>query len=440
MSSRTVSGLLACLGALTTSIAAFAQPAALPLKFQFGSNQAAPGFTLVRPDRIYSEATGHGFEPGASLQALPPRTGVANGQSAITSDGPFAFSVAVPEGNYRVTVTLGHPTEPSTATVKAERRRLMLEKVETGPGEFTTHSFLVNVRTPAISSGGQVNLNGRERDPATGAIVSQSWDEKLTVGFSNAQPSVASIEIERADDVVTLFLTGDSTVTDQARGGSWGQMAPRWFGPGVVVANHAESGETLRGFLRHRRWDKILDSIKAGDYVLIEFGTNDSKDSGPQNLYAGQDFSETHAPAATIYREMLLRFVTDVRAMGGIPIIASPSARRDETRNPSSLSEYAAAAMDTAARLAVPAINLHGMGLQMNAGLGDQAGLQFADRTHHSEYGAYLQAKAVVSGIKQMDLPLAQLVVDDFGVFDPRNPRPRPDEFSLPNDVRAGRP
>jgi len=36
----------------------------------------------------------------------------------------------------------------------------------------------------------------------------------------------------------------------------------------------------------HRRWDKVLDSLKSGDYVLIEFGTNDSKNSGPQNMYA----------------------------------------------------------------------------------------------------------------------------------------------------------
>ncbi len=64
----------------------------------------------------------------------------------MTSDKPFLFSVKVPEGNYDVTVTLGDPEGESVTTVKAESRRLMLEKVETAKGDYATRTFVVNVR------------------------------------------------------------------------------------------------------------------------------------------------------------------------------------------------------------------------------------------------------------------------------------------------------
>jgi lysophospholipase L1-like esterase len=419
-----------------------AQPDPAPatsFKFQFGTEKAAPGYTLVAPTLQYSKETGYGFEPGASLTAVSQNNTNPLHTGAVTSANPFSFSVAVPEGNYRVTVTVGDPGKESVATVKAERRRLMLERVQTAAGQFATRSFLVNVRTPKISTGGQVDLNDREQDKTTGAINTLSWDDKLTIGFSNTHPVLAALEIEKVNDVITLFILGDSTVTDQGGGGSWGQMAPRWFGPGVVVANHAESGETLKGFLMHRRWDKVLDSLKPGDYVLIEFGTNDSKNSGPQNMYAGQDFSVTYAEPNTTYRELLRRFVADVRAKGGRPLIAAPSARRGETGNPSTLGEWAAAAMTTAKEVGVPGIDLNTLGMQLNTALGADADRQFADRTHHSEYGAYLQAKCIVFGIKRANLPLAKFIVDDFGNFDPTHPEPTPAQFALPADVNPGR-
>src|SRR5271157_1459134 len=77
---------------------------------------------------------------------------------------PFYFSVPVPaEGNYRVTVKLGDHKEATVTTVKAELRRLMLERVRTAPGQFVTRSFLVNVRRPQIAGGGEVRLKPREK-------------------------------------------------------------------------------------------------------------------------------------------------------------------------------------------------------------------------------------------------------------------------------------
>ena len=74
------------------------------------------------------------------------------GKGFVTSDKPFYFSAAVPEGNYRVTVELGDPEGESTTTIKAELRRLMVEKVHTARGQFEMVTFIVNVRTPQLTS------------------------------------------------------------------------------------------------------------------------------------------------------------------------------------------------------------------------------------------------------------------------------------------------
>jgi len=194
-----------------------------------------------------------------------------------TSDKPFYFSVALPEGNYNVTVTFGDAKNETATTVKAELRRLMLEKVETAPARFVSRTFTVNIRTPQIVTGGEVKLKDREK-----ATEMWAWDEKLTLEFNNTRPAVNAIEITRAATLPTLYLLGDSTICDQPLEpyNSWGQMLTRFFKPGLAVSNQAESGESLRSSLGARRLDKVLSTMKAGDYLFIQYGHNDEKEKG----------------------------------------------------------------------------------------------------------------------------------------------------------------
>ncbi len=105
---------------------AFAGPATL--KFDFGPGPVGEGMMRVLPEMMYSDSAGFGFEPGASMQVVnrggDPVTG-----DFCTAGAPFFFSVAVPqEGDYRATVTLGDREGESVTTIKAELRRLMVEK------------------------------------------------------------------------------------------------------------------------------------------------------------------------------------------------------------------------------------------------------------------------------------------------------------------------
>jgi len=144
----------------------------------------------------------------------------------VTSDKPFFFSVAVPEGNFRVTATFGEKSGATTNYVKAEARRLMLENVRTAKGEFATRSFNVNTRTVEYP-GGKVHLK-QPREVTTEAVL---WDDKLTLEFSGPRVVLRSLEIAPVTNVTTVYIAGDSTVCDQTdpEYGGWGQQLPPYL-------------------------------------------------------------------------------------------------------------------------------------------------------------------------------------------------------------------
>ena len=218
------------------------------------------------------------------------------------SDRPFYYSVAVPDGNYKVTVTLGARRRAARTVVRAESRRLFVEEVATKKGKYATRTFIVNKRSPRIDDRTVVKIKEREKDYL-------NWDDSLTLEFNGAAPAVRSISIEPDTTALTVFLCGNSTVVDQNNEpwASWGQMIPRWFDERVAISNHAESGLTARTFLASNRLDKILSMMKAGDYVFCEFGHNDEKEHRPgdgawyhyvYNLAATLSFS--HQPPAAV--------------------------------------------------------------------------------------------------------------------------------------------
>ena len=391
-------------------------------RFDFGPGKVAAQYKQVLAENIYSKDTGFGFEPGALVKCLDRGGADLLRSDFCTSDKPFFFSVALPEGNYLVKVIFGDSERATVATVKAELRRLMIERVETPAGKFTTQTFAVNIRTPAISPAGEVKLKDRERTSEAWA-----WDEKLTLEFNNASPTVDAIEITRADQLPTIYLLGDSTVCDQPSEpyGSWGQMLTRFFKADVVIANNAESGESLRSSLGARRLDKVVSTMRAGDYLLIQYGHNDEKEKGEG------------VGAFTTYKADLKRFVAAARERGAIPVLITPVQRRtfdQQGKITNSHGDYPEAVRQAAREEHVELIDLHAMSTKFSEALGPErskSAFKDGDGTHHNNYGSYELAKCVVEGIRAAKLGIAKYLVKDMKDFDPASPDPL-ESFHLP--------
>lgn len=346
-------------------------------RFDLSPVASEPGRVAVTPQQAYSSGQ-YGYEPGAS------------------KDG-FLFSVAVPEGVYRVTIRFGG-TEPGRTTVKAEARRLVARDVVTPANAAVTRSFLVHVRSPALPpppanapGASAVSLSDQEAQSLT-------WDDKLTLEFLG-RPRVAAIDIEPVESPV-IYLAGDSTVTDQPAEpvASWGQMLPALLTPDIAVANYAHSGETLKSFISELRLAKILSTLKPGDWLFVQFGHNDQKAQWPQ----------TYADPQTTYPAYLRVFIAEARRRGAHPVLVTSPERRNfrDGRIVDSLGDYPEAVRRVAREEGVPLIDLNDSSRRIYEALGPDGSVALfndggADRTHHNNAGAWLLARAVAAQIAQ---------------------------------------
>lgn len=373
-------------------------------KYDFGpaGSSAAAGFTAVGPTRIYSSTSGYGFE----------KNGVTchdKGGDALTGDfctqgGEFMFSVKIPQGNYHLTVHFGDPAGSSETTVKAENRRFLFDRVTTASGQSATRTITVN-RREARSIDGTVTMSLKDRE-----LGYYTWDEKLTLRFSGRKPAVAGLELTKADNAVTWFLCGNSTVVDQMDEGwaAWGQYIPHFFKPGLSVANYAESGLTAPGFLSMRRLAKILADAKPGDYVAVEFGHNDQKNAADAGAYPAN----------------LKTFADEIKAKGCIPVFVTPTARETERDIRTSIGGLAQKMRDQARNLGVALIDLNAMSIQMYQAYGNtNTGKLFQDGTHFTDIGGYELARCVTRGLKELDNTMTPFLVDG-PTFDPGKPDP----------------
>lgn len=386
-------------------------------KFDFGPGKVGKGYTKVSSQDVYSEETGYGFDNGTKVQDVDRGGRDLVRRDFVTSDEPFYFSVKVPEGNYKVTLTLGDRKGDTRTTVKAESRRLMLEDLQTEHGQFETKTFIVHIKDRKIDEEKEVKLKTRE-------LTKLDWDDKLTLEFDLAT-AVNALEIEKVEDQITVFLAGNSTVVNQEEEpwASWGQMIPRFFKPGVAIANHAESGLSLGSFIGSNRLEKILSVIKPGDYVFVEFGHNDEKEKGPND-----------GPYKS-YTKRLHLFAREVKIKEGHLVILTPTARRsfnDAGEMLNSHGEYPDAARKVAQEEQVPLIDLTAHTTAMYEALGVEGSKRafviypeknLNDNTHFNTYGAYQIAKIVAEGIRANKLPLADYLIN-MPAFNATKPDP----------------
>ncbi|HEY5331415.1 MAG TPA: rhamnogalacturonan acetylesterase [Acidobacteriaceae bacterium] len=423
---RLVIGFFAVALAAAAPIAGVAQTS---WRFQCASSPHAGD--VLSATTLYAKPTAPDTSSfGFDLSTAPTRFD----KDSCTGDKPFFFSLAVPDGNYEVTLTLGGKVA-STTTVRAEARRLFVDQLHLAAGASKQVVFNVNVRTPTIYPAPgeatstdalpEVRLKPRE-------IGALDWDEKLTLEFNGDHPSLRSIFV-RPITVPTVYLAGDSTVVDQDKEpwAAWGQMLPVFFDSGISIANEAESGETIKSFIGERRYAKIMSTIKPGDFLLVQFAHNDQKPG------AG------YVPAATDYKKYLLQYIADARSHGATPILVTSMNRRNfdaSGKIVQTLGDYPQAMREVAAGQHVALIDLNALSKTLFEALGPEGTLhafvhypantfpdqpiELKDETHFNSYGAYELARAIVQSIRNQHLPLEKYLRPNIPPFDPAHPEP----------------
>ena len=387
--------------------------------FVFGHDvKGSNSVTAITAAAPYLPGWGFGFE------GEPPSV-----EASSIGGAPFFFSFDAPEGNYKITATLG-ADEPSETTVKAELRRLMVETAAASAGGSITKTFIVNVRTPALPTGGVIRLKA----PRESEQEARDWDSRITLEFNGTHPSVRSLTVDRVD-VPTIYLLGDSTVCDQMGEpwASWGQMLPRFFKATVAVANHAESGESVSSSIARSRFDRILSLIKPGDVFIVQFGHNDMKEKAKD------------PDAAQKYKAGLIDWANAIKAKGATPVIVTPMNRHtfQDGHVINSLEEYPQMAREAAAETGAALIDLNAQSKILYEAFGEAGSLHLfehnadytqMDGTHHSPFGAYELAKLIIQGLIDDKLPIAQQVIADWKTFDPTHPDAEAD-FHVPPSV-----
>lgn len=222
---------------------------------------------------------------------------------------------------------------------------------------------------------------------------------------------------------VKLHLVGDSTMSDKPnlaypeRG--WGQLLPQFLLPQLTVVNHAANGRSTKRFLDEGRWQLLLSELGQGDYVLIQFGHNDSKQSDPAR-YAAFDSD---------YQTFLTQFIADVRSRGATPMLASSICRRNFAADGSlkrDLADYANAAAKVALEAKVSFFDLQQHSCDFWQQLGKDASQPYfiqvpaglyqkfpdgkVDNTHLTLQGAGKIAQFYVQELKRRQHPLANYV------------------------------
>lgn len=216
----------------------------------------------------------------------------------------------------------------------------------------------------------------------------------------------------------TLYLIGDSTVhnSDKVQWG-WGSLLPEFFDSiKINISNQAMAGRSTRTFIKEGRWDRVLSTLKKGDYVMMQFGHNEG--SKPDTTRAGyrgvlkgigEDTVQLTWPNGTIetvhsYGWYIRKFIRDAKAKGATPIVLS-MIPRNEFRDGKVLradKDYGLWAKQIADEEGVLFIDLNAITADKYDVWGPEKVKTFfpGDHTHTNQEGARINAASIVEGIK----------------------------------------
>lgn len=224
---------------------------------------------------------------------------------------------------------------------------------------------------------------------------------------------------------VKVYMIGDSTMCIYGKGQfpitGWGMPFANYFDASVTIDNRAKGGRSTRTFLSENRWQPVADSLRPGDYVIIQFGHNDE---GPLSRFPDR---YTSVPD---YKTNLIKFVTETQAKKANPILVTPVSRSLYDKTGELIDthfEYSKAVFEVGTQYHVPVIDLNKKSRELFKSLGpantkilfmqlDSAEhpnypLGRKDATHFNEYGARKIAEIVLNQLKEQHIPLADHIV-----------------------------
>ncbi|WP_303919870.1 rhamnogalacturonan acetylesterase [Draconibacterium sediminis] len=218
----------------------------------------------------------------------------------------------------------------------------------------------------------------------------------------------------------SIYCVGDSTMANKEADAfpetGWCMVLDEYFNPNVEVKNHAKNGRSSKSFIDEGRWQTVLDSLQAGDYVFIQFGHNDQKK---------HDSTRYTTPFDT-YTENLSKFVNESRQKGAIPVLFTSIVRRNFGENgklTDTHGDYPVATRQVADSLNVPLIDLQKISEEWVNSLGDEASKQMyvwtditnerypeprKDDTHLSQERAHKVAQLATEALKETVPELAK--------------------------------
>ena len=220
---------------------------------------------------------------------------------------------------------------------------------------------------------------------------------------------------------ITVWLIGDSTMSiKEVRAypeTGWGMPFANFFDSTVAVDDRAKNGRSTRSFIEEGRWQEVVENLKAGDYVFIQFGHNDEVPT--KKTYTTEDQ----------FRANLIRYVNETRAKKAIPVLITPVARRkfDSSGHVAGTHEvYSAIVRSVAKQVNIPLIDLDKKSQVLLQELGPENSKflfnhlepgenpnypgGWNDNTHFNELGARRMAEIVLASIKELKLGLAHRI------------------------------
>ncbi len=216
----------------------------------------------------------------------------------------------------------------------------------------------------------------------------------------------------------TLYIIGDSTVRNTNRPQcGWGEKISDFFDTAQLsISNHAMAGRSTRTFIKEKRWEKVMNTIKKGDYLIMQFGHNegsrpDTNKAGYRGVLKGigEETVELTWPDSTketvhTYGWYIRKFIQDAKSKGAIPVVASMIPRNEfrDGKVQRANNDYGKWAKEVAAAEGVTFIDLNAITADKYDALGAEKVKEFfpGDHTHTNEAGATVNAASVTEGIK----------------------------------------